>query len=308
MVSVVLQRPEDTVLAYTKPALIINAASGSTEDIRDEAVALAKDYGLELRAEYLEPENIEGAVEEIVADSCDLFISYGGDGTSRHSGETAVEHGLPFIPLPGGTMNMLPRLLYGDVAWDHALVQALQAGERWHPRGEMNGHSFFCGGFIGKATRVNEVRECLRDRNLGEALECLRRVSGEIDLDDTMTFGPSDAPEAARANLINIQMPGMSETAPIGSGISLTGVDVDGGLDIVSLGIKALFGGMTGADQTRNFVVREGVVSYDGSPDVLLDGEPIDMTAPLRFRLFDQGIRVLAPTRHDGMTYKDDPI
>ena len=308
MVSVVLQRPEATALAYKKPALIINAASGSTEDIRAEAVKLTRDYGLELRAEYLEPKDIEATVDEILADGCDLFISYGGDGTSRASGETAAKHGIPFVPLPGGTMNLLPRLLYGDVEWDHALVQALQAGERWHPRGEMNGHSFFCGGFIGKATRVNEVRECLRDGNVGEALECLKRVAGEVELDDVLTFGPTDAPDAARANLINIHMPGMSEAAPIGGGIEITGVDVDGGLDIVSLGVKALLGGLRGAEQASSFIVREAVVDYPGEPDVLLDGEPLDMAAPLHMKLFDQGIRVLAPERPDGMTYKDEPL
>ena len=31
------------------------------------------------------------------------------------------------VPLPGGTMNMLPRALYGDVAWEESLKNTLAA-------------------------------------------------------------------------------------------------------------------------------------------------------------------------------------
>ena len=295
-------------LPFSRPALVINAASGSTEDIRIPAREIAARYGLELRAEYVEPSEIAQTVDAIMAEGCDLFISYGGDGTSRASGETAIANDIPFVPLPGGTMNMLPRLLYRTQDWAHALVQAFEAagttGARWHPRGDMNGHAFFCGGFVGKPTRLNEVRECLRDGGVGEAMDCLRKVIGEIDLDDVLRFGPLDAPTAGTANLINIQNPGMGQKARIGCGMEMTGIDVDGAIDLATLGVTALTGDFRDSDCAHTFVVTEGEIHYDGKPDVLLDGEPIEMAAPLRLRLIERGVRVLAPPLADGDTLK----
>ena len=282
-------------LPYAKPALLINAASGSTDDIREPARRLASEFGLDLRAEYLQPDAIADTVDEIFADGCDLFISYGGDGTSRASGERAARKGVPFVPLPGGTMNMLPKLLYGDVPWDHALKQALMSGERWQPRGEMNGHSFFCGGFVGKLTRVNEAREELRDGGVGDAIAKLGDVIADVEAEDRLIFGPPEAPTAHRANLINIQMPGMHERVPTGSGIEIAGAAASGAADIAGLLAKAATSDWRHSDNAVSLIVREASITHpDNCPHVLLDGEPIDMDCPLSVTLIDEGVRVLA--------------
>jgi len=294
----------DTPMRFAKPALIINAASGSTEDIREPARIIAARYGLDLRAEYLEPSEISEAVDAIMADGCDLLISFGGDGTSRASGETAIAHDIPFVPLPGGTMNMLPRLLYSTDSWDHALVQALESGERWQARGEMNGHAFFCGGFVGKPARFNAVREAMRDGDVAGAAGKLRALVEDIALDDVLSYGPADTPRAGTANLINIQMPGMGQRAVAGGGMELTGIDVDGVIDLATLGVAAIGGDFREADAARTFVVREGAIHYDKAPDVLLDGEPLEMDAPLNIVLVEDGVRVLAPALPDGKTIK----
>ena len=291
-------------LDFAKPALIINAASGSTDDIREPARAIAARYGLDLRAEYLEPAEIGDTVDAVMADGCDLLISYGGDGTSRASGETAIAHGIPFVPLPGGTMNMLPRLLYRTDQWDHALVQALESGVRWQARGDINGHAFFCGGFVGKPARFNGVREAVRDGDVTGALGKLRALVEDISLDDVLRFGPADAPEAGTANLVNIQMPGMSQRALTGTGMEMTGIDVNGVIDLASLGVSAAAGDFRACDAASTFVVTEGVIHYHERPDVLLDGEPLEMDAPLRVRLIAEGVRVLAPELPDGDTIK----
>jgi hypothetical protein len=57
--------------------------------------------------------------------SLDVPIVLGGDGTIRTATEACAEKGSYLIPLPGGTMNMLSRGLYGDVAWEEALKNTL---------------------------------------------------------------------------------------------------------------------------------------------------------------------------------------
>ena len=57
----------------------------------------------------------------------EVLIVLGGDGTIRTAAEACAEKGSYLIPLPGGTMNMLPRALYGNVSWEEALKKTLTA-------------------------------------------------------------------------------------------------------------------------------------------------------------------------------------
>ena len=66
-------------------------------------------------------------ITEATGQNLDVLIVFGGDGTIRTAAGACAEKGLYLIPLPGGTMNMLPRALYGDVAWEEALKNTLTA-------------------------------------------------------------------------------------------------------------------------------------------------------------------------------------
>ena len=284
---------------------MINAASGSTSDIREAACALFAEYGMELRAEHLQPDEISDMVDSIFADDCDLFVSFGGDGTSRASGERCAKEDVPFVPLPGGTMNMLPKLLYGDVGWEQALRAALASEVRWHPRGEaeVDGGrtvSFFCGGYLGQVTRVNEAREELRDGGVADAVGKLGEVVGDVDLEHRLRFGPPEAPRAHTANVVDLQMPGMSERVPYqgpeGNFFDISGAEVEGALDVARLGLLAATGDWKSDANAVSLLLREAVIDQvDDCPHALWDGEPVDMSCPITVTLIEEGVKVLAP-------------
>ena len=54
---------------------------------------------------------------EAAGQKLEVLIVLGGDGTIRTAAEACSEEGPYLIPLPGGTMNMLPRALYGEGAY-----------------------------------------------------------------------------------------------------------------------------------------------------------------------------------------------
>ena len=290
---------------FHKPALMINAASGSASDIRKAARALFAEHGMELRAEHLQPDEIADTVDDIFSDGCDLFVSFGGDGTSRASGERCAKEDVAFVPLPGGTMNMLPKLLYGDVGWEQALRAALVSEVRWHPRGEAvvaggKAVSFFCGGYLGQVTRVNEAREELRDGGVGEAVGKLGEVVSDVDLQHRLRFGPPEAPRAHAANVVDLQMPGMSERVPYqgegGNFFDIAGAEVEGALDVARLGLLAATGDWKADASAVSLLLREAVIDQvDDCPHALWDGEPTDMDCPITVRLIERGVRVLAP-------------
>src|SRR5437764_12494474 len=74
-----------------------------------------------------EGDKMEQFFAEAVRQELEVLIVLGGDGTIRTAAEACAEKGSYLIPLPGGTMNMLPRALYGNVSWEEALKNTLAA-------------------------------------------------------------------------------------------------------------------------------------------------------------------------------------
>ena len=74
-----------------------------------------------------EAKEMERSIAEAAGQKLEVLIVLGGDGTIRTAAEACAEKGSYLIPLPGGTMNMLPRALYGNVPWEEALKKTLTA-------------------------------------------------------------------------------------------------------------------------------------------------------------------------------------
>ncbi|PWS21620.1 diacylglycerol kinase, partial [Enterococcus faecium] len=73
-----------------------------------------------------------------------------GDGTARSVASKAKPDGPMIAPLPGGTMNMLPKALYGTADWKLALKRALEEGEpQAVSGGEVEGEYFYCAAILG---------------------------------------------------------------------------------------------------------------------------------------------------------------
>ena len=97
-------------------------------------------------ADHMEPSFADAAEQKL-----EVLIVLGGDGTIRTAAEACAEKGPYLIPLPGGTMNILPRALYGDVSWEDALKNALTAPSvkvlfRRSNRRQTFFHCRYCGG------------------------------------------------------------------------------------------------------------------------------------------------------------------
>src|SRR5947207_14451877 len=74
-----------------------------------------------------EAEEMDRSFAEAAEQKLEVLIVLGGDGTIRTAAQACAERGTYLIPLPCRTMNMLPRALYGDADWEHALENKLTA-------------------------------------------------------------------------------------------------------------------------------------------------------------------------------------
>ena len=98
------------------------------------------------------------------ASKFDVIIVLGGDGTARHAAELAPRNGPPLVLLPGGTLNILPRALYGELAWPEALAAVLERGEETRlTAGRANGEAFYVAALFGAPTLLAKAREAMRD-------------------------------------------------------------------------------------------------------------------------------------------------
>jgi diacylglycerol kinase family enzyme len=143
---------------------IVNAASGSVGPgaaaVLAERVA-AHGYDLTLASPL--PEELDRAITAAVDAAPDLLIVLAGDGTARLAAERCGPDGPLLSCLPGGTLNMLPHVLYGDRPWPSALDAALEYGEaRDICGGRIGGHTFYVAAIVGAPALWGAAREALR--------------------------------------------------------------------------------------------------------------------------------------------------
>lgn len=155
-----------------KAFVLFNAKAGSvTEGDRQKLVDALAEHGITHYALF-GPEKLSKALLNR-AKRFDVLIVLGGDGTAKAVAELAPRDGPPLILLPGGTLNILPHALYGNVPWPEALKAALERGHVTHlPMGRANGHAFYIAAIFGAPTLLARAREAVRE---GKYLTAIRR-------------------------------------------------------------------------------------------------------------------------------------
>ena len=122
---------------------------------------IVKDAGvLEPRTWCGAADQMERSFAEAAGQKLDVLIVLGGDGTIRTAAQGCTKEGPRLIPLPGGTMNMLPRALYGDVPWEDALKNTLRASSaRMLSGGRVGDSLFFVAAIVGAPSLWAGARE-----------------------------------------------------------------------------------------------------------------------------------------------------
>ena len=91
--------------------------------------------------------------------------------TARSAAALCGPDGPLLAPLPGGTMNMLPHALYGEVDWKTALAETLEQGVvRPVSGGEVDGHPFYVAAILGAPALFAYAREEVRAGRLQRAI------------------------------------------------------------------------------------------------------------------------------------------
>lgn len=277
---------------------LLNTSSGSCD------VEAEHDVEAILGSEGLTPvqvwcgagSEVDQAIAEAKVQELDLLIVLGGDGTIRAAAESCDEAGPLLIPLPGGTMNMLPKALYGDRNWRDALKATLAEPLVQPVHGaEANGHRFFIAAILGGPTQMAEAREAMRERDLAGAVEKgVAALRNALSTDLRYQFGNRNGVAESVVVLCPLTSRRLSDDEEV---LEAAAFKLEGPGDALRLAWNATFRDWRADPTVERAKVRRADIESDAPIPALLDGETFELDRNVRIELAPEAFLALRPSQ-----------
>jgi diacylglycerol kinase family enzyme len=240
---------------------------------------------------------MERSFAEAAGKKLEVLIVLGGDGTIRTAAEVCADKGPYLIPLPGGTMNMLPRALYGDEAWEESLKNTLAAPSlKVLSGGRIARKQFLIAAIVGAPALLAEPRESMRDGNIVDAIEkgsVAFRKMFKMRIQYLISGGMKGEAKAMAliCPLIAEQMSD-SEQA-----LEAAVVDVESASEVIGLLSTAAFGKWR--DHRNIVLAKTKLVTVQSSKDIpaMLDGEIVNLGRSAEISFVSRALTVLVPAK-----------
>ncbi len=206
-----------------------------------------------------------------------MLVVLGGDGTIRTAAEACTGTGTYLLPLPGGTLNMLPRALYGDASWQNALKDTLVdpavkvlSGGRVADANAL----FFVAAVVGAPGLWMEAREALRE---GDIHFISPEVSGEAEVVTVI------------CPLVSEQMSDSEQT------LEAAAIAVANAAEVLGLVTAAAFGKWR--ENKRVTLSKTDRVTVKSSSDIplFLDGERANVGKNAEITFVPKAVNVIVP-------------
>jgi diacylglycerol kinase family enzyme len=291
--------PNDIRLQELKVGVIINTSSGScdSESERKMLSILTGAGVVEPKVWCGEAKEMERFFAEAAGQKLEVLIVLGGDGTIRTAAEACAEKGFYLIPLAGGTMNILPRALYGNVSWEEALKKTLTAPSiKVLSGGRVANKRFFIAAIVGAPALWTQPRESMREGNIADAIKkgsvAFRRMF-ETKVQYLISGGAKGETEAMAliCPLISIEMSD-SEQA-----LEAAIIDVESAAEVIGLVTSAAFGKWR--DDRNILLTKTKRVNVQSTKEIpaTLDGENVNLGRSAEIDFVSRALTVLVPAK-----------
>lgn len=226
------------------------------------------------------------------ASQYDAIIVLGGDGTARYAADLAPRNGPPLILLPGGTLNILPKALYGELAWPEAIKAVLEHGvERRLPVGLANGEKFYVAGLFGPTTLLALARESVRE---GKPLKAFQRLRHALNRSFSRSIrARSGSGKMRKAEGIGVLLPSFSGGIE-SDHLEWVRLDAKHLLDLARVSLRAITAGWRKDSTVEISECKTGDIYAAGIIPATLDGEPRTFLSYVRITFNEHGPKVLA--------------
>jgi len=260
--------PNDIRLPELKVGVIINTSSGSCDlESEQKMLSVLTEAGLvEPKVWCGEAKEMERFFAEAAGQKLELLIVLGGDGTIRTAAEACAEKGSYLIPLPGGTMNMLPRALYGNVSWEEAFKNTISGpSAKRLSGGRVANKQFFVAAIVGAPALWTQARESVREREAEAVIVICPLVSEEM----------SDSEQALEAAVI----------------------DVENAAEVIRLATAATFGKWRDDRKVHLAKTKRVAVQSNKEMSATLDGESVNLGMRAEIDFVPRALTVLVPAK-----------
>ena len=277
-------------------AVVVNPLSGSTNaKSLDEVKAIVEAAGVEAECVAASGDALVPALKAAVDSAPDLLVIVAGDGTARAAAELAGPKGVLIAPLPGGTMNMLPRALYGTRDWHSALKEILEDGVVCEVSGgEVNGSAFFVAAILGAPALWAEAREAARELKPLTAFRRARRALSMAFRGRLRFIFDGKLPDRAEA-LIFLCPLISPELDADDRALEAVALDPTDASEAFRLAFHAVTDGWRRDPAVNNMKIRRGRVWASGHIPAVLDGEPRRLPRRVEVRFKPRAFKALRP-------------
>jgi diacylglycerol kinase family enzyme len=284
------------------PVLFVNPRSGGGAARRAGVVERARELGIKVVT--LGPgQSLTALASAAAASGAGALGMAGGDGSLAEVAAVAVANGLPFVCVPAGTRNHFALDLGVDRGDLTGALEAFTDGvERLIDVGEVNGRIFLNNvslGLYGEAVRRPEYRGA-KVRTL---LQTAKEVAGPSGQAPGLRLIDDAGREHRGLDIVLVSNNPYAVEQPLPRGTRLA-------LDSGQLGIVIIAPPGSGPPPPgigppapgRSWHAPRLEVSAEEPVHAGVDGEPADLTPPLRFTIRPAALRARIARRHPGMT------
>ncbi|WP_292227802.1 diacylglycerol kinase family protein [Brevundimonas sp.] len=282
-------------VALKRVVMLVNPLSGSVGPrAADEAEAILADYDLDATVLTLDGSNFEQSIADAFAAKPDAILVLAGDGTARSVATKAKPDGPMIAPLPGGTMNMLPKALYGTADWKAALKLALEEGASQPVSGgEVQGEYFYCAAILGSPALWAPAREAIRTGKVKLAVQYARRALKRA-FSGRLRF-KLDGGEKRRTEALVLISPMISKAMEAPIGLEAAAMDPSDTSQAFRLAATALFSDWRHDPAVSTRPAKLIEVRARSKIPAVIDGEPILLKSDAVIRFIPKAFKALAP-------------
>jgi diacylglycerol kinase family enzyme len=238
---------------------------------------------------------MERSFAEAAVHKLEVLIVLGGDGTIRTAAEACSRRGTYLLPLPGGTMNMLPRALYGDVSWENALKNTLaDPVTKVLSGGRVEDNQFFVAAIIGAPALWVEARESLREGDIVDAIKTGTVAFHEMFDTKIQYFISSET--NGEAEVIAVICPLISEQmAESEQALEAAFINVENAVQLIGLATAAAIGKWRDTQKISLSKTKRVTVQSSKDIPILLDGERMRVGKKAEISFVPKAVNVIVP-------------
>jgi diacylglycerol kinase family enzyme len=279
--------------------VIINTSSGGCDSASEaELLNVLEGSGVtECKTWCGQADQMERAFAEAAAQKLHALIVLGGDGTIRTAAEACSRRGAYLLPLPGGTMNMLPRALYGDVSWENALKNTLaDPVTKVLSGGRVEDSQFFVAAIVGAPALWVEARESIRKADIADVIE--KGAVAFQEMFDTKLQYFISSETKGEAEVVVVICPLVSkEMSDSEQAFEAAAINVENAAELIGVATAAAIGKWRhGQNISLSKTKRMAVQSSKDIP-MFLDGERVKVGKKAEISFVPKGVTVIVPAQ-----------